>query len=87
MRRLLAGRVCELLRAADAAPTTTTAATTATARAAVQLTTKFDQAPVAYLLSALAGVIYIVATVTLFLGLFLTSTGFNQAFAAKRGVS
>jgi peptide/nickel transport system permease protein len=29
----------------------------------------------------------IVATVTLFLGLFLTSTGFNQAFAAKRGVS
>ncbi|GLQ54305.1 ABC transporter permease [Devosia nitrariae] len=29
----------------------------------------------------------IVATVTLFLGLFLTSTGFNQAFASKRGVS
>jgi peptide/nickel transport system permease protein len=29
----------------------------------------------------------IIATVTLFLGLFLTSTGFNQAFAAKRGVS
>lgn len=28
----------------------------------------------------------IVATVTLFLGLFLTSTGFNQAFASKRGV-
>jgi ABC-type dipeptide/oligopeptide/nickel transport systems, permease components len=29
----------------------------------------------------------IVATVTLFLGLFLTSTGFNQAFASKRGVA
>jgi peptide/nickel transport system permease protein len=28
----------------------------------------------------------IVATVVLFLGLFLTSTGFNQAFASKRGV-
>ncbi|WP_108395403.1 ABC transporter permease [Devosia submarina] len=29
----------------------------------------------------------IIATVTLFLGLFLTSTGFNQAFASRRGVS
>ncbi|WDR06013.1 ABC transporter permease [Devosia rhodophyticola] len=29
----------------------------------------------------------IVATVTLFVGLFLTSTGFNAAFASKRGVS
>jgi peptide/nickel transport system permease protein len=29
----------------------------------------------------------IIATITLFLGLFLTSTGFNQAFANKRGVS
>jgi len=29
----------------------------------------------------------IMATVILFLGLFLTSTGFNQAFANKRGVS
>jgi peptide/nickel transport system permease protein len=28
----------------------------------------------------------IVATIVLFLGLFLTSTGFNQAFASKRGV-
>jgi cytochrome bd-type quinol oxidase subunit 2 len=37
----------------------------ATARASVQLLTKFDQAPLAYVLSALAGVIYIVATVTL----------------------
>ncbi|HET9301165.1 MAG TPA: hypothetical protein VFO20_00150 [Propionibacteriaceae bacterium] len=37
----------------------------ATARAGVQLITKFEQAPLAYLLSALAGLIYIVATITL----------------------
>ena len=37
----------------------------ATARASVQIFTKFDQAPLAYLLSALAGLIYIVATITL----------------------
>ena len=37
----------------------------ATARASVQLLTKFEQAPLAYVLSALAGVIYIVATITL----------------------
>ncbi|MBL7502143.1 hypothetical protein I6A84_25240 [Frankia sp. CNm7] len=37
----------------------------ATARAAVQMITKFDEAPVAYLLSAFAGVVYIVATVGL----------------------
>ena len=37
----------------------------ATARASVQLITKFDEAPLAYLLSALAGLIYIVATITL----------------------
>ena len=35
----------------------------ATARSAVQLATKFDKAPLAYLLSAVAAVIYIVATV------------------------
>jgi hypothetical protein len=40
----------------------------ATARAAVQIATKFSNAPVAYVLSALAGVIYIVATVTLAVG-------------------
>ncbi|HEV2784332.1 MAG TPA: hypothetical protein VGX25_33515 [Actinophytocola sp.] len=34
----------------------------ATARSAVQIATKFDRAPVAYLLSALAAVVYIVAT-------------------------
>ena len=37
----------------------------ASARAAVQIATKFDEAPVAYLLSALAAVIYLVATVGL----------------------
>ena len=37
----------------------------ATARAAVQLSTKFSDAPLAYLLSALAGVVYLVATFTL----------------------
>jgi cytochrome bd-type quinol oxidase subunit 2 len=35
------------------------------ARAAVQLSTRFDEAPLAYLLSALAAVVYIVATVGL----------------------
>lgn len=40
-------------------------ALSATARAAVQIATKFDVAPLAYLLSALAGVVYIVATVAL----------------------
>ena len=37
----------------------------ATARSAYQIATKFDVAPVAYLLSALAGVVYVVATVAL----------------------
>jgi len=40
-------------------------ALSATARAAVQIATKFSHAPVAYLLSALAAVVYIIATVTL----------------------
>lgn len=40
-------------------------ALSATARAGVQLATKFHQAPLAYLLSAFAGVVYIVATVGL----------------------
>ena len=35
------------------------------ARAAVQLSTRFSEAPVAYLLSALAAVVYLVATVGL----------------------
>ena len=37
----------------------------ATARAGVQLATRFAEAPLAYLLSLLAGVIYVVATITL----------------------
>lgn len=37
----------------------------ATARSAVQLATRYDEAPVAYLLSAVAAVVYIVATVAL----------------------
>jgi hypothetical protein len=40
-------------------------ALSATARAGVQIATKFSHAPVAYLLSAFAGVVYILATVTL----------------------
>jgi cytochrome bd-type quinol oxidase subunit 2 len=40
-------------------------AVAATARSIVQIATRFDEAPVAYLLSALAAVIYIVATVAL----------------------
>ena len=37
----------------------------ATSRATVQLATRYDEAPLAYLLSAFAAVVYIVATVTL----------------------
>lgn len=37
----------------------------ACARAGVQIATRFDEAPLAYLLSALAGVIYLVATIML----------------------
>ncbi|MFY2789067.1 hypothetical protein [Rhodococcus sp. KRD162] len=37
-------------------------AVAATSRSIVQLTTRFDEAPVAYLLSAFAAVVYIVAT-------------------------
>ncbi len=40
-------------------------AVSASARAGVQLATHFDEAPVAYLLSALAACVYVVATVAL----------------------
>lgn len=40
----------------------------ASARSGVQLATKFDHAPLAYLLSAFAALIYVVATVCLALG-------------------
>jgi hypothetical protein len=43
-------------------------ALSATARAVVQIATKFHHAPVAYALSALAGAVYIIATVTLTAG-------------------
>lgn len=42
-----------------------TFALAATARAGVQLATKYDEAPVAYLLSALSAGVYVVATVGL----------------------
>ncbi|HEX6342703.1 hypothetical protein [Umezawaea sp.] len=40
-------------------------AVAATSRSAVQLATRFDQAPIAYVLSALAAGVYVLATVTL----------------------
>jgi cytochrome bd-type quinol oxidase subunit 2 len=40
-------------------------AVAATARAGVQLATRFDEAPLAYLLSAFAAVVYVIATVSL----------------------
>lgn len=40
-------------------------AVAATSRSAVQLATRFDDAPLAYLLSAFAAVVYVVATVCL----------------------
>ena len=40
----------------------------ACARSGVQLATRFDRAPLAYLLSALAAVVYVVATVALIRG-------------------
>jgi hypothetical protein len=43
-------------------------ALSASARAGVQIATKFSHAPVAYMLSAFAGAVYILATVTLSAG-------------------
>ncbi|MFI5931584.1 hypothetical protein [Actinoplanes sp. NPDC051494] len=43
-------------------------ALSASARALVQITTKFSEAPLAYLLSAFAGLVYITATVGLAIG-------------------
>ncbi len=40
-------------------------ALSATARAVVQIATKFEVAPLAYVLSAVAGLVYVVATITL----------------------
>lgn len=44
-----------------------------TSRAAVQLGTRFDEAPLAYLLSALAAAVYLVATVALARGAHRTA--------------
>jgi hypothetical protein len=55
-----------------------TFALAAGARAAVQLATRFSEAPVAYLLSAFAAVVYVVATV----GLARGARGRRTAFAA-----
>jgi cytochrome bd-type quinol oxidase subunit 2 len=41
----------------------------ATARASVQIASRFSEAPLAYLLSLLAGLIYILATIGLYRGL------------------
>lgn len=49
-------------------------AVSATVRATYQITTKFDHAPFAYLLSAFAGMVYIVATVALARGNRLAAT-------------
>jgi hypothetical protein len=43
-------------------------ALSASARAGVQIATEFGRAPVAYLLSAFAAVVYVLATVTLIIG-------------------
>ena len=43
-------------------------ALSASSRAALQLATRFDEAPVAYLLSAVAAAVYVVATVALWRG-------------------
>jgi hypothetical protein len=51
----------------------------ATARAAVQLATRYSEAPLAYLLSAVAGVVYILATISLARG---TATSRRVAIVA-----
>jgi len=51
-----------------------TFALAATARAGVQLATRYDEAPLAYLLSALAAVVYVVATIALARGVRLTAS-------------
>jgi hypothetical protein len=57
-------------------------ALSATARAGVQILSRFGEAPVPYLLSALAGVVYILATIGLAVGarrLAWASVGFELA--------
>ena len=54
-------------------------AVSASARAAVQVLTKLGEAPVAYLLSALAAAVYVVATISLARS---TATSFRVALGA-----
>lgn len=57
-------------------------ALSATARAGVQIVTRFGEAPVPYLLSGLAGVVYILATIGLAVGarrLAWATVGFELA--------
>lgn len=64
-------------------------ALSATARAGVQIFTRFGEAPVPYLLSALAGVVYILATVALAVGarrLAWGAVGFELAGVLVVGV-
>ena len=57
-------------------------ALSSTARALFQIATKFDQAPLAYLLSAFAAVVYIVATV----GLAKSGSGSYKVSVAAVGI-
>lgn len=64
-------------------------ALSATARAGVQIASRFGEAPVPYLLSALAGVVYILATVALAVGarrLAWGAVGFELAGVLVVGV-
>jgi cytochrome bd-type quinol oxidase subunit 2 len=57
----------------------------ATSRSALQLATRFDEAPVAYLLSAFAAIVYVIATVALARGNRTTSRVAFIAIAIEMG--
>jgi len=57
----------------------------ATSRSALQLATRFDEAPVAYLLSAFAAIVYVIATVALAHGNRTTSRVAFIAIAIEMG--
>ncbi len=57
----------------------------ATSRSALQLATRFDEAPVAYLLSAFAAVVYVIATVALARGNRMVSRVAFIAIAIEMG--
>jgi hypothetical protein len=52
------------------------------ARSAVQLATRFDEAPLAYLLSAVAAIIYLLATITL----AVSTAGSRRVAAVSCGI-